>query len=166
MPAHGGRMNVVEAKRFGNNLHDRQERVARLRDELNAQLDLVCFSREKLEEDVKTSIDHRSLVTSVDFLKKLSELTSAFDKLTNARIRLLKAEKAHEDDMSPADERRTVHEYVRSVTPREDRHNLLVYMLVAFEQDSKLDVGKYTDWNACVNNVLKARANVRQPSSD
>lgn len=128
-------------QRFSDNLNGRKERIARLRQELNAQLDLISYSREQLEEEVKTSLDHKGYTTSVDFIKKLRELSACFGSVTDARIRLLKAEKAHEDDMSPDDEKRAVRSFVRSLECSE-RRDMIASLILAFHKD----FGPASDW--------------------
>lgn len=102
------------AAKFATDFEGRTERVRRLRDELNLQLELVCHSRESLQIQMLSSHED-SLGISVDYLKKLKELTSCFNSLTDARIRLLKAEKQREDDMTPEEEKETVREFLRGM---------------------------------------------------
>jgi len=120
----------------------RRERVARLRDELNAQLDLICFSRESLQKSLTQSIDPYELSTSVEHLKKLAEMTRGFNSLTDARIRLLKAEKQSEDDMTPEQERNVVQDFVRGLAQKE-RSDFIETLVFQYRKDNP---GYYKDW--------------------
>lgn len=99
------------------------KRVARLKNELDLQLELICHSRENLQQEMLTSYA-ASTGLKQDHLKALQQLTACFNDLTRARIALLKAEREAEDSMTPADEKEAVEEYILSMQPAEQREFL------------------------------------------
>ena len=70
------------------------------------------------------------------FLKKLKELTASFNSLTESKIRLDKAEKAIEEDMSPEEEQEAVIRYLADL-PGSDAQR--VYTLSCRLRSGKAD---------------------------
>jgi hypothetical protein len=100
----------------------RNERVMRLKDELNKILSLVVDSREALTRELELAEspykkEKESITTN--YLKKLRELTVMFRELTASRIALDKAERTLERDMTPADAKAAVQEFILSLPARE-----------------------------------------------
>lgn len=93
----------------------RNERVIRLKEELNLILELVVHSREALTNELSTEFAQKKLAIDKPFLTKLKELTACYNSLTDARIRLDKAERSLEKDLSPAEEKEAVRDYIMSL---------------------------------------------------
>lgn len=107
----------------------RNDRVIRLKEELNLILELVVHSREALTNELSTEFAQKKLTIDKPFLTKLKELTACYNSLTDARIRLDKAERSLEKDLSPAEEKEAVRDYVMSLTNLE-RGRFLKQMVV------------------------------------
>lgn len=97
----------------------KNERVVRLKDELNKVLDLVVHSRQALENELSGGIAQKAQFIDKVFVSKLKDLSSCYNTLTDSRIRLDKAEASLEKDMTPEDEKRAVTEYVMAMNARE-----------------------------------------------
>lgn len=93
----------------------RNERVIRLKEELNLILELVVHSREALTNELSSEFAQKKLAIDKPFLTKLKELTACYNSLTDARIRLDKAERSVEKDLSPAEEKEAVADYIMSL---------------------------------------------------
>ncbi|HEY6019745.1 MAG TPA: hypothetical protein VIY48_07540 [Candidatus Paceibacterota bacterium] len=100
-------------------LRERNARVIRMKDELIKMLDLVTRCRESVEAEVSSGIAAEMKFVDADFLKRIKELSVIFNNMTDARIRLDKAERAIENDLTPAEEYDAVRQYVRSLDPKE-----------------------------------------------
>lgn len=96
-------------------IRERNERVVRLKEELNLILQLVVHSRESLDNELDSEFAQKKLSIDEKFLRKLKELTACYNSLTDARIRLDKSERSLEKEMTPAEERETVRAFVRSM---------------------------------------------------
>lgn len=97
----------------------KNERVVRLKDELNKVLDLVVHSRQALENELSGGIAQKAQFIDKVFVSKLKDLSSCYNTLTDSRIRLDKAEASLEKDMTPEDEKRAVTEYIMAMNGRE-----------------------------------------------
>lgn len=86
-----------------------------MKDELIKVLDLVTRCRESIEAEVSTGTAAKMRSVDIDFLKRLKELSVIFNNMTDARIRLDKAEKQLENDLTPAEEQAAVVEYIHSM---------------------------------------------------
>lgn len=93
--------------------------IVRLKDELNQAIALVTHARESLTNEMSTEWAQKKLSVDDKFLKKLKEMTASFNSLTESKIRLDKAERAMEEDMSPEEERDAVKWYLAELTPAE-----------------------------------------------
>lgn len=100
-------------------LRERNARVIRMKDELIKMLDLVTRCRESVEAEVSTGIAAEMKFVDADFLKRIKELSVIFNNMTDARIRLDKAERAIENDLTPSEEYEAVRMYVRALDPKE-----------------------------------------------
>jgi hypothetical protein len=96
-------------------IRERNERVVRLKEELNLILQLVVHSRESLDNELDSEFAQKKLSIDEKFLRKLKELTACYNSLTDARIRLDKSERSLEKEMTPAEERETVRAFIRSM---------------------------------------------------
>lgn len=105
-------------------LTERNQRVIRMKDELIKVLDLVTRCRESLEGEVSEGLAAKMKGVDLDFLRRLKELTVMFSNMTDARIRLDKAEKLLENDLTPLEERQAVIEYIHSME-NQDRGEFL-----------------------------------------
>jgi hypothetical protein len=106
----------------------RNDRVIRLKEELNLILELVVHSREALTNELSSEFAQKKLAIDKPFLTKLKELTACYNSLTDARIRLDKAERSLEKDLSPAEEKEAVRDYVLSLG-RAERGKFLKQMI-------------------------------------
>lgn len=100
-------------------LRERNERVIRMKDELIKVLDLVSRCRQSIEDEVSTGVAAKMKSIDVDFLKRLKELSVIFNNMTDARIRLDKAEKMLENDLTPAEEQQAVIDYIKALPSQE-----------------------------------------------
>lgn len=101
-------------------LRERNARVIRMKDELIKMLDLVTRCRESVEAEVSgTGLAGQMRSIDADFLKRIKELSVIFNNMTDARIRLDKAERAIENDLTPTEEYEAVRSYVRSLDAKE-----------------------------------------------
>lgn len=92
--------------------------VVRLKDELQATIDVVAHTRESLTRELGEQTDRWSkLGASKEFIARLKDLTSSFNSLTEAKIRLDKAEKSLEEDMTPEEEYQVVLQYLVDMEP-------------------------------------------------
>ena len=89
--------------------------VLKLRQELDKGLALIVHAREALENELNNEFAQKKLFIDDKFVKKLRELTGAFNSLTESKIRLDKAEKAMEADMTAEDEWAAVVQFLREL---------------------------------------------------
>lgn len=89
--------------------------VLKLRRELDEAIALIVHAREALSNELNNEFAQKKLFIDDKFVKKLRELTGAFNSLTESKIRLDKAEKAMEADMTAEDERAAVLQYLREI---------------------------------------------------
>jgi len=93
--------------------------ITKLKAELDAAIALVVHARESLDNELDSEWAQKKLSVDEKFLKKLSQLTASFNSLTESKIRLDKAEKAMERDMTPAEETEAVTRYLAELTAQE-----------------------------------------------
>lgn len=119
----------------------RNERVIRLKEELNLILELVVHSREALKNELSTEFAQKRLSVDKTFLTKLKELTACYNSLTDARIRLDKADRSLEKDLSPAEEKEAVREFILSLGG-DERGRFLRQMIVSHNATTLTTGGK------------------------
>lgn len=95
----------------------RNKVVVKLKQELDQAIQLVTHARESLSNELQTEWAQKKLSVDDKFLKKLKEMTASFNSLTESKIRLDKAEKAMEQDMTPDEELATVRAYLQDMAP-------------------------------------------------
>ena len=93
--------------------------ITKLKEELDAAIKLVVHARESLDNELDSEWAQKKLSVDANFLKKLAQLTASFNSLTESKIRLDKAEKAMERDLTPAEEQEAVVGYLASLKPQE-----------------------------------------------
>jgi hypothetical protein len=93
--------------------------ITKLKEELDAAIKLVVHARESLDNELDSEWAQKKLSVDEKFLKKLSQLTASFNSLTESKIRLDKAEKAMERDLTPAEEQEAVVGYLASLKPQQ-----------------------------------------------
>lgn len=89
----------------------------KLKDELDRTIALVVHARESLENELDTEWAQKKLSVDKAFVAKLKELTASFNSLTESKIRLDKAERAIEAELTPAEEREAVKQYLMDLPP-------------------------------------------------
>lgn len=99
----------------------RNRLIVRLKDELQSTIELVTHARESLTNELNSEWAQKKLSVDDKFLKKLKELTASFNSLTESKIRLDKAEKAIEEDMTLEEEQETVMRYLADLEDGELR---------------------------------------------
>lgn len=104
---------------------DRNQRIVRLKAELDAAIELVSHARASLSNEMQTEWAQKQLSVDDKFLRKLKEMTASFNSLTESKIRLDKAERAMEEDMTPEEEILAVIRYLRDVDGPTARRILL-----------------------------------------
>jgi uncharacterized protein YdcH (DUF465 family) len=102
-------------------LRDRNKVVVRLKDELDSAIALVTHARESLTNEMNSEWAQKKLSVDDKFLRKLKEMTAAFNSLTESKIRLDKAERAMEADMTLEEEREAVMQYLADMPDGELR---------------------------------------------
>lgn len=95
----------------------KNEVFVKLKDELDKTIKLVVHARESLDNELDNEWAQKKLSVDKAFLAKLKELTSSFNSLTESKIRLDKAEKAIEAELTPAEEREAVKRYLMDMVP-------------------------------------------------
>lgn len=95
----------------------KNELILRLKDELDRTIALVVHARESLENELDSEWARKKLAVDKAFVSKLKELTASFNSLTESKIRLDKAERAMEADMTPSEEREAVKIYLSNMPP-------------------------------------------------
>lgn len=95
----------------------RNQMILRLKEELNAALAVVSHARESLTNEMNGEWAQKKLSVDDKFLRKLKEMTASFNSLTESKIRLDKAERAMEADMTPEEEREVVKQYLAAMAP-------------------------------------------------
>lgn len=93
--------------------------ITKLKEELDAAIKLVVHARESLDNELDSEWAQKKLSVDANFLKKLAQLTASFNSLTESKIRLDKAEKAMERDLTPAEEQEAVVGYLAQLKPQE-----------------------------------------------
>jgi hypothetical protein len=80
-------------------------------------LAIVVKAREALEYEMDEvrNPDKKIDFVGSDYLRKIKEITVSFNNLTDSSIRLAKAEKELENDMTPDEEREAVAEYIKTM---------------------------------------------------
>lgn len=100
-------------------VRERSARVIRLKEELNLILEVVVHAREALSNELSSEVAQKKLSIDAKFLSKLKALTSAYRELTDARIRLDKSERTLEKELTPAEEKQAVREFILSLEGKE-----------------------------------------------
>ena len=95
----------------------KNEVFVQLKNELDSAIKLVVHARESLDNELSTEWAQKKLSVDANFLKKLKELTASFNSLTESKIRLDKAEKAIERDLTPEEECEAVKLYLMELSP-------------------------------------------------
>lgn len=103
---------------------ERSARAIRLREELNLILELVVHSRQALENELSSEFAQKRLSVDKAFVGKLKDLTSCYQTLTQSQIQLNKNEKQMEADMTPAQEKQAVRDFVASLGS-DERYDLI-----------------------------------------
>lgn len=93
--------------------------VTRLKEELDRTIKLVVHARESLDNELDSEWAQKKLSVDAAFLKKLAALTASFNSLTESKIRLDKAEKAMERDLTAEEEREAVVGYLLGLKAQE-----------------------------------------------
>jgi len=93
--------------------------IIRLKEELDAAIKLVVHARESLENELDSEWAQKKLSVDKNFVSKLRELTASFNSLTESKIRLDKAERAMEAELSEAEEREAVKGYLMDMEPKD-----------------------------------------------
>lgn len=101
------------------NLSSKNEVIVKLKNELDSAIRLVVHARESLDNELDTEWAQKKLSVDKNFLSKLKELTSSFNSLTESKIRLDKAEKAMERELTADEEREAVKGYLMEMVPSE-----------------------------------------------
>ena len=124
---------------------ERSARAIRLRNELNLILELVVKMRERLERELAESDQVQSKFIGKDFIDKVNKLAQSYERLTSSRIALVKAEKAAEDEMTPAQEMEAVRTFVLEGLDNTERAKFLWKLNAAHK---KLTGGEWPpkDW--------------------
>jgi hypothetical protein len=102
------------AKKANPGVHERTARAIRLKGELQTMLELVVNVRERLENELAGAGQEKFI--NREFVSKLKDLASMFERLSNAHIQLLKTEKMLEDAMSPEQERQAVRNFLDAMS--------------------------------------------------
>jgi uncharacterized protein YdcH (DUF465 family) len=97
--------------------NSKNEVFVRLKDELDKTIALVVHARESLDNELDSEWAQKKLSVDKAFLAKLKELTASFNSLTESKIRLDKAEKAIEKELTPEEEREAVKYYLMAMKP-------------------------------------------------
>jgi|ERR1700759_50008 len=100
---------------------DRNQVFVKLKEELDATIKLVVHARESLDNELDTEWAQKKLSVDKGFLAKLKELTASFNSLTESKIRLDKAEKAIESELTLEEERQAVIMYLAEMVPADMR---------------------------------------------
>lgn len=95
----------------------RNEIIVRLKDELDSTIKLVVHAREALSNELDGEWAQKKLGIDDKFLRKLKELTASFNSLTESKIRLDKAERAMESDLTAEEEAEAVVSYLSQLDP-------------------------------------------------
>lgn len=90
-------------------------RVIRMEDELQRMIRLVAHARESLESEMLSGLAYKKSGVPENDLKRLKELTSSFNSLTDAKIRLDKTAKDRAANLTPEEERAAVVTYVKAL---------------------------------------------------
>lgn len=97
-------------------LNDRNQAVRRLREELDRSLNLVVMAQDELHAETTRRLATGGGVDDKQ-LAKIKALSASFASLTDSKIRLLKAERDLEDDITDAEEREAVVLYLAALEP-------------------------------------------------
>lgn len=88
--------------------------ITKLKDELDKAIELVVRTRESMQTEL-ANMKH-SVLDKI-YLAKVKDLTASFNSLTESKIRLDKAEKAMERDLTPAEELAAVVAFMVDLEP-------------------------------------------------
>ena len=115
---------------------ERSARAIRLKEELNLILELVVHSREALENELSSEFAQKKLSVDKAFIGKLSDLTRCYQALTASRIQLDKSERTMEAEMTPAQEKQAVRDFVASLGA-DERYDIIHEMWAAHRKVRK-----------------------------
>lgn len=90
-------------------------KVVRMKDELASMLVIVSNLRSGLEHEMADGMGYKLLDANPKVLTKIKELAATLNSLTDAKVRIDKAEKQMATEMTPEEERDAVATYVKSL---------------------------------------------------
>jgi hypothetical protein len=93
----------------------------RIEDELDKLINMFSHAREALENEMNSGLGAKRLALSEKDVKKLKELTVGMNSLVESKIRYDKSRKAMAEVMTPAEERKAVVTYIRSLSYEDQR---------------------------------------------
>lgn len=100
-------------------VNQKNEVFLKLKEELDRTIALIVHARESLENELDTEWAQKKLAVDKAFVAKLKELTASFNSLTESKIRLDKAERAIEAELTATEEREAVKQYLMDLTGAE-----------------------------------------------
>lgn len=106
-------------------------RLQQLKEELVLQLDLIVDARDKLEREFRKEGVAGKFVTK-DWISRLKDLTSCFNSVTESKIRVEAAERKIDKDLTPAEEREAVIDFVLSA---DDSAEIIKYLVATYEAE-------------------------------
>lgn len=124
LPNSTERAQILKDVKHKPGVTERSARALLLKNELNVILELVVHAREALQSELSTEFAQKKLSIDKPFLDKLKGLTACFTELTASRIRLDKAEKEMEAEMTPVEELNAIESHVMSMA-NEERYNFI-----------------------------------------
>ncbi len=128
---------VIKAANFKPGVTERSARAIRLKEELNLILELVVHSRESLNNELNSEFAQKKLSVDKPFISKLKDVSACYNSLTDARIRLDKAEKALEAEMTPAEEMAAVRAFIMAL----DNKERIMFLNKLFEAHKRITGG-------------------------
>lgn len=132
-------------------VRERSARVIRLKEELNLILELVVHSREALNNELSSEFAQKKLSIDKEFLSKLKDLSACYNTLSASRIQLDKSERSLEKEMTPAEEKGAVRDFILALSGYE--RGAFLRELIAGHRDLQPRTGNKTDWGAKVDEV-------------
>ncbi len=109
----------------------------RIEDELDKLINMFSHAREALENEMNSGLGSKRLALSEKDVKKLKELTVGMNSLVESKIRYDKSRKAMAEVMTPAEERKAVVTYIRSLSVEDKatlRRQLVEYGIWPFSR--------------------------------
>lgn len=108
---------------------ERTARAIRIKAELQLMLQLVVEVRERLETELADAGQAKFI--SREFVSKLKDLASMYERLSNSQTQLLKTEKMLEDEMTPAQEVEAVRTFLASL-PLTEQGDIIEQLIEKF----------------------------------